>query len=81
MSLFSASLKPGNTMPESTPVPESNDFSHFVRVLPDPMICRTKPILNIETLAECLVPSPVGCPYVFDFKYCTHPHWRDFTER
>jgi hypothetical protein len=55
--------------------------SHIVRELPDPAVCRTRPIGSIKTFAACLVDQPIGCPNaikVGEYIYCEHLHWKDF---
>jgi len=71
-------------MPSS--IPEVQTAALFLRVLPDPETCRTRPIAKIEQFGMCLVRCPVTCPYVsvsetgYICKFCTHPNWKDFVQ-
>jgi len=68
-------------MPAST---EGNqDSRNFSRVLPDPAICRTRPIGEIRSFAACLVNNPGSCPHAMSYGstyLCRHPHWGDFVK-
>jgi hypothetical protein len=60
-------------MNESQPTP--------ARVLPDPAICRVRPIGSISAFGQCQVDRPVECRYVLYFgegNICRHPRWKEF---
>ena len=53
------------------------------RKLPDPGICRTRPIEDSFAYADCLVDNPIDCPHVIYFcggYLCKHPNWKDFVQ-
>lgn len=57
--------------------------SGFLRVLPDPNICRTKPIGEIKSFATCHVDAPFTCPHAMSYGngyLCRHPTWKDFVK-
>ena len=59
---------------------DGNDFS---RVLPDPNICRTRPIGEIRSFAMCLVSNPSSCLYAMSYGssyLCRHPQWQTFVK-
>lgn len=51
------------------------------RMLPDPAICRVRPIGTITGFAHCLVDCPVECRYVLYFgegNICRYSGWKQF---
>ena len=53
------------------------------RVLPDPAICRTRPMKKTHSFAECLVDHPDSCPFVIltpKAQLCTHPNFNEFVK-
>jgi len=50
--------------------------------LPNPKICRTKPLEIGTTYGDCLVSNPVACRYAVSYgdgyHLCHHPHWDEF---
>jgi len=68
-------------MEEEIQMPDRQAGGGFSRVLPDPKVCRTKPIRSFSALAACLVKRPCECLYATSFGkgyYCVHPRWRVF---
>jgi hypothetical protein len=71
-------------MPEEKQAPGGQAEHDFLRVLPDPNICRTRPMGRITLYAVCLVDSPFTCRYATDYGagyLCENPHWTDFREK
>ena len=49
--------------------------------LPNPELCRTRYLGRILNLSECLVKSPLHCPYAHQAEnnwFCHHPECRKF---
>jgi hypothetical protein len=65
---------------ESMPNPHGEDER---RVLPDPDICRTSAIGDIEFFATCHVDWPFSCRYAMNYGagyFCKHPNWKEFVK-
>jgi len=70
-------------MPETTPKPEEENNSYYLRALPDPAICQTCPIGEINSFATCLVEFPITCKYAMSYGkayLCRHPNWVKFVQ-
>ena len=68
-------------MPEQSHHHGAGKNAEDLRALPDPAICRTRPIGEIQSFATCLVECPITCRYVMGYGngyLCKHPNWKDF---
>ena len=52
---------------EPMSTPDGGEKQRVPRVLPNPDICRTKPIGSINSFATCLVDEPSICPHVLNY--------------
>lgn len=51
------------------------------RVLPNPSVCRTRPLGALQSLGACMVEEPNDCPYALPAiggNFCSHPNWKGF---